>query len=210
MYRKLLSWDTNLCSCPLVRLHVNMSCDEAKCIKCYNGWSKLPTHYFYNKPLCFSCTWIRSFHEHGRRFQLLSKCAFQFCFHNVYTYIYIYIVMIKFIVADIILVYNMNEPYSTYWLTSSDLKVSCECYLTVISFLKKARLEASSLDSRDFTKPISHPESMKQLVKKPLDKAHLNWVVKIGITLPKEKQVKLLDFLRKDISWVPTYEAKVL
>lgn len=59
----------------------------------------------------------------------------------------------------------------------------------VVSLLKKAQLEASPLDPQDFTTPLLYLDPLEPQVEEPLDKTCPDRVVKIGVTLFKEKQV---------------------
>lgn len=47
---------------------------------------------------------------------------------------------------------------------------------------------------------------MELLIEAPLDKAHLDQVIKVRVTLLEEKQVQLINFLRENtkvFTWLP-------
>lgn len=55
------------------------------------------------------------------------------------------------------------------------------------------------MDPRNFAKSLPHRKPMKSLIEAPLDKAHPDHIVKDDATLPKEKQVQLINFLKENI-----------
>lgn len=56
----------------------------------------------------------------------------------------------------------------------SDSRESQYCYLMSILMSKKAKSKLSLMDPQDFGKPLSHLESVKQLIEALLDKAQLD------------------------------------
>lgn len=51
------------------------------------------------------------------------------------------------------------------------------------------------IDTKGFAKSTSHLKPMEQLIEVALDKAIIDRVVKVEMTLPKERQVQLINFL---------------
>ncbi|KAJ8466245.1 hypothetical protein OPV22_028797 [Ensete ventricosum] len=88
----------------------------------------------------------------------------------------------------------------------SDRRESRQCYLMATMLPKKLKALAPTLDTRDAYKAPPKPELVEKVVEVPLNTGIPKKTIKVGLMLPEEQWIQLIEFLGKNadiFAWSP-------